>query len=146
MSLRGDAKSRPVPTTRAAQAHYDRWAGAYGRSRMLPSLQKKALAELRPCAGDRVLDIACGAGASRCPPLSQKKPPADPRPGAGDRVPATAGGAGAGATAGPPRAAGAGGVDRPDGRPQSPRHCPAAPRGTAEAQRPCPAGDVENAI
>jgi ubiquinone/menaquinone biosynthesis C-methylase UbiE len=47
----------------AAQAHYDRWAGAYGRSRLLPSLQKKALAELRPIADDRVLDVACGAGA-----------------------------------------------------------------------------------
>lgn len=47
----------------AAQAHFDRWAGAYGRSRLLPSLQKKALADLRPRAGDRVLDVACGAGA-----------------------------------------------------------------------------------
>jgi ubiquinone/menaquinone biosynthesis C-methylase UbiE len=51
--------SRPQP----AQAHYDRWAGAYARSRLLPSLQKKASAELRPRAGDRVLDVACGAGA-----------------------------------------------------------------------------------
>jgi ubiquinone/menaquinone biosynthesis C-methylase UbiE len=51
--------SRPQP----AQAHYDRWAGAYARSRLLPSLQKKASAELRPHAGDRVLDVACGAGA-----------------------------------------------------------------------------------
>jgi ubiquinone/menaquinone biosynthesis C-methylase UbiE len=47
----------------AAQDHYDRWAGAYGRSRLLPSLQKKALAELRPAPGDRFLDVACGAGA-----------------------------------------------------------------------------------
>jgi ubiquinone/menaquinone biosynthesis C-methylase UbiE len=47
----------------AAEAHFDRWAGAYGRSRLLPSLQKKALAELRPRAGDRLLDVACGAGA-----------------------------------------------------------------------------------
>ena len=47
----------------AAQAHFDRWAGAYGRSRLLPSLQRKALAELDPRAGDRVLDVACGAGA-----------------------------------------------------------------------------------
>lgn len=46
----------------AAQAHYDRWAGIYGRSRLLPSLQKKALADLRPGAGDRFLDVACGAG------------------------------------------------------------------------------------
>jgi ubiquinone/menaquinone biosynthesis C-methylase UbiE len=51
------------PKARAAQAHYDRWARSYGRSRLLPSLQKKALAELRPSAGDRVLDVACGAGA-----------------------------------------------------------------------------------
>jgi ubiquinone/menaquinone biosynthesis C-methylase UbiE len=47
----------------AAQAHFDRWAGAYGRSRLLPSLQRKALAELAPRADDRVLDVACGAGA-----------------------------------------------------------------------------------
>jgi ubiquinone/menaquinone biosynthesis C-methylase UbiE len=51
------------PKAQAAQAHYDRWAGVYGRSRLLPSLQKKALAELRPHAGDRFLDVACGAGA-----------------------------------------------------------------------------------
>jgi ubiquinone/menaquinone biosynthesis C-methylase UbiE len=51
------------PKAEAAQTHYDRWAGAYGRSRLLPALQKKALAELRPQASDRVLDIACGAGA-----------------------------------------------------------------------------------
>ncbi len=63
MPPRGDAESSPAPTTQAAQAHYDRWAGAYGRSRLLPSLQKKALAELRPGAADRVLDVACGAGA-----------------------------------------------------------------------------------
>ena len=58
-------KNEPLasPKAQAAQAHYDRWAGAYGRSRLLPSLQKKALAELRPRAGDRVLDVACGAGA-----------------------------------------------------------------------------------
>jgi ubiquinone/menaquinone biosynthesis C-methylase UbiE len=53
----------PAPATQPAQAHYDRWAGAYARSRLLPSLQKKASAELRPRAGDRVLDVACGAGA-----------------------------------------------------------------------------------
>jgi ubiquinone/menaquinone biosynthesis C-methylase UbiE len=47
----------------AAEAHFDRWAAAYGRSRLLPSLQRKALAELKPAAGDRVLDVACGAGA-----------------------------------------------------------------------------------
>ena len=48
---------------RAAQDHFDRWAGAYGRSRLLPSLQTKALADLRPRADDRFLDVACGAGA-----------------------------------------------------------------------------------
>jgi ubiquinone/menaquinone biosynthesis C-methylase UbiE len=49
--------------TQAAEAHFNRWAGAYGRSRLLPSLQRKALAELEPGPGDRVLDVACGAGA-----------------------------------------------------------------------------------
>jgi ubiquinone/menaquinone biosynthesis C-methylase UbiE len=52
-----------TPAAEAARTHFDRWAGAYGRSRLLPSLQRKALAELRPRAGDRVLDVACGAGA-----------------------------------------------------------------------------------
>jgi ubiquinone/menaquinone biosynthesis C-methylase UbiE len=52
-----------VNKAEAARAHYNRWAGAYGRSRLLPVLQRKALAELRLCAGDRVLDVACGAGA-----------------------------------------------------------------------------------
>ena len=47
----------------AAQAHFDRFAGAYGRSRILPSLQRKALTQLAPRADDRVLDVACGAGA-----------------------------------------------------------------------------------
>jgi ubiquinone/menaquinone biosynthesis C-methylase UbiE len=58
-------ESQPLasPTAEAAEAHFDRWASAYGRSRLLPSLQKKALAKLRPGAGDRVLDVACGAGA-----------------------------------------------------------------------------------
>jgi ubiquinone/menaquinone biosynthesis C-methylase UbiE len=50
------------PKARAAQDHYNRWAKIYGRSRLLPRLQKRALAELRPHAGDRVLDVACGAG------------------------------------------------------------------------------------
>lgn len=54
---------RPLaPKAEAARAHYDRWAGAYGRSRLLPSLQARALAELEPGAGDRFLDVACGAG------------------------------------------------------------------------------------
>jgi ubiquinone/menaquinone biosynthesis C-methylase UbiE len=57
---RGSLASREA---QAAQAHFDRWAGAYGRSRLLPSLQRKALAELAPRADDRLLDVACGAGA-----------------------------------------------------------------------------------
>ena len=56
----GSSASREA---QAAQAHFDRWAGAYGRSRLLPSLQRKALAELAPRAEDRLLDVACGAGA-----------------------------------------------------------------------------------
>ena len=52
----------PKAEAEAARAHYDRWAGAYGRSRLLPSLQRKALAEIQPQAGDRFLDVACGAG------------------------------------------------------------------------------------
>jgi ubiquinone/menaquinone biosynthesis C-methylase UbiE len=50
------------PTAQAARSHFDRWSGIYGRSRLLPSLQRKALAELRPTADDRLLDVACGAG------------------------------------------------------------------------------------
>jgi ubiquinone/menaquinone biosynthesis C-methylase UbiE len=57
------AEEAASPKAQAAQTHYDRWAGVYGRSRLLPSLQKRALAELQPRAGDRVLDVACGAGA-----------------------------------------------------------------------------------
>jgi ubiquinone/menaquinone biosynthesis C-methylase UbiE len=56
------ADSTATPDAQAARIHYDRWAGAYSRSRLLPALQKKALAELRPGAADRVLDVACGAG------------------------------------------------------------------------------------
>lgn len=51
-----------APAAKAAQSHFDRWARAYGRSRLLRSLQKKALAELRPEPSDRVLDVACGTG------------------------------------------------------------------------------------
>jgi ubiquinone/menaquinone biosynthesis C-methylase UbiE len=57
------ADSTPAADTQAARIHYDRWAGAYSRSRLLPALQKQALAQLRPGAADRVLDVACGAGA-----------------------------------------------------------------------------------
>jgi ubiquinone/menaquinone biosynthesis C-methylase UbiE len=46
----------------AAQAHFDRWASVYGRSRLLPSLQRKAVAQLDLCTDDRLLDVACGAG------------------------------------------------------------------------------------
>jgi ubiquinone/menaquinone biosynthesis C-methylase UbiE len=56
------ADPTPAPDATAARIHYDRWAGAYSRSRLLPALQTKALAQLRPGAADRVLDVACGAG------------------------------------------------------------------------------------
>lgn len=46
----------------AARAHFDRWAGVYGRSRLLPALQARALEALRIVPGDRLLDVACGAG------------------------------------------------------------------------------------
>ena len=48
--------------TAAQEKHFDRWAGAYGRSRLLRSLRRKALAELDPRPDDRVLDVACGTG------------------------------------------------------------------------------------
>jgi ubiquinone/menaquinone biosynthesis C-methylase UbiE len=57
------ARNTPSHKAQAAQLHYNRWARAYGRSRLLPSLQKKALGELSPHAADRILDVACGAGA-----------------------------------------------------------------------------------
>ena len=59
MSSEGQA----APPAEAARLHFDRWAGAYGRSRLLPSLQQKALAELDLGPQDRLLDVACGAGA-----------------------------------------------------------------------------------
>lgn len=46
----------------AARRHFDRWRGVYSRSRLLASLQDRALAELDPRPDDRVLDVACGAG------------------------------------------------------------------------------------
>jgi ubiquinone/menaquinone biosynthesis C-methylase UbiE len=55
--------SSAVAKARAAQEHYDRWSAAYGRSRLLPSLQRKAVAELSLRDDDRLLDVACGAGA-----------------------------------------------------------------------------------
>ena len=55
-------ESTPAPAAQAARSHFDRWADVYGRSRLLPSLQKKAVAELGPTADDRFLDVACGAG------------------------------------------------------------------------------------
>ena len=57
------AETRTPPPAEAAQTHFDRYAGAYGRSRLLPSLQQKALAELDLGPEDRLLDVACGAGA-----------------------------------------------------------------------------------
>lgn len=59
---REPAGSVVAPKAQAAQAHFDRFARAYGRSRLLPSLQKKALAELQLTSEDRLLDVACGAG------------------------------------------------------------------------------------
>lgn len=50
------------PTAQAARRHFDRFAGLYGRSRLLDRLQRKALAVLQPDGDDRVLDVACGAG------------------------------------------------------------------------------------
>lgn len=46
----------------AARRHFDRWRAAYSRSRLLASLQRKALAELDLRGDDRLLDVACGAG------------------------------------------------------------------------------------
>ena len=46
----------------AARRHFDRWRGLYSRSRLLASLQEKALDELDLRADDRLLDVACGAG------------------------------------------------------------------------------------
>lgn len=51
-----------APSAQAARGHFDRWAGSYNRSRLLASLQKKALAVLAPGASDAVLDVACGTG------------------------------------------------------------------------------------
>lgn len=46
----------------ASRRHFDRWRGVYSRSRLLASLQRRALADLDLRADDRVLDVACGAG------------------------------------------------------------------------------------
>ena len=59
----GQDPSSAAAKARAAQEHYDRWASAYGRSRLLPSLQRKAVAELSLRRDDRLLDVACGTGA-----------------------------------------------------------------------------------
>jgi ubiquinone/menaquinone biosynthesis C-methylase UbiE len=50
------------PEEEASRRHYDRWRAVYSRSRLLASLQRKALAQLDPRADDRLLDVACGAG------------------------------------------------------------------------------------
>jgi ubiquinone/menaquinone biosynthesis C-methylase UbiE len=50
-------------TATAARAHFDRWARVYGRSRVLGRLQDRALSSLELQADDRLLDVACGAGA-----------------------------------------------------------------------------------
>jgi ubiquinone/menaquinone biosynthesis C-methylase UbiE len=46
----------------AARRHFDRWRRAYSRSRLLASLQEKALDQLDLRGDDRLLDVACGAG------------------------------------------------------------------------------------
>ena len=51
-----------APAARASRTHFDRWAWVYSHSRVLVSLQRRALAELRPTPDDRVLDVACGSG------------------------------------------------------------------------------------
>ena len=51
-----------APEADASRRHFDRWRGIYSRSRLLASLQGKALAELDLRPDDRVLDVACGAG------------------------------------------------------------------------------------
>src|SRR5687767_12136318 len=46
---------------------FSRWASAYetgGLSVMLGTLQRQALAVLRPTEGDRLLDVGCGTGAA----------------------------------------------------------------------------------
>ena len=54
--------SHIAPAAEASRRHFDRWRGAYSRSRLLASLQRKAISELDPRPDDRVLDVACGAG------------------------------------------------------------------------------------
>jgi ubiquinone/menaquinone biosynthesis C-methylase UbiE len=54
--------TRTAPKQEASRRHFDRWARVYSRSRLLESLQRRALTELDLRAGDRVLDVACGAG------------------------------------------------------------------------------------
>jgi ubiquinone/menaquinone biosynthesis C-methylase UbiE len=50
------------PKQEASRRHFDRWTRLYSHSRVLESLQRRALEELEPRADDRVLDVACGAG------------------------------------------------------------------------------------
>ena len=51
-----------APEAEASREHFDRWRGLYSRSRVLASLQDKAVEELDLRPDDRVLDVACGAG------------------------------------------------------------------------------------
>lgn len=51
-----------APEQDAARRHFDRWARVYSRSRLLATLQRRALDELELGPDDRVLDVACGAG------------------------------------------------------------------------------------
>jgi ubiquinone/menaquinone biosynthesis C-methylase UbiE len=46
----------------AARHHFDRWRRLYSRSRLLGSLQERALEALELRSDDRLLDVACGAG------------------------------------------------------------------------------------
>jgi ubiquinone/menaquinone biosynthesis C-methylase UbiE len=46
----------------SARRHFDRWRRLYSRSRLLATLQEKALAGLDLRSDDRLLDVACGAG------------------------------------------------------------------------------------
>jgi ubiquinone/menaquinone biosynthesis C-methylase UbiE len=51
-----------APEAEASRRHFDRWRAVYSRSRLLGSLQRRALEELDPRPEDHVLDVACGAG------------------------------------------------------------------------------------
>jgi ubiquinone/menaquinone biosynthesis C-methylase UbiE len=66
IAIRTESSSPPAngraPEEEASRRHYDRWRAVYSRSRLLASLQRKALSGLDLRVGDRLLDVACGAG------------------------------------------------------------------------------------